>query len=424
VKNFPNQLNDPEKFRAWLDGIEGLRAAGDDPSDDGVLGAEAARRGIYRLGGAGSLRARLAAERRKPPSNQGTRTTAREMRRTLVELGFLDDALQRTRTGKALMASSPGSEQEKSIWREALLSLSLADDDGNVSHPILILLRLIGERAIYYRDGMELALEAKDDSHSEFRRMLRMIDLSADDRRTALGISKTQQDNARKIFPALAEFSGLIERQSRQHPYTLTELGKLAVGASLEVSGPPPPLRRIRRRRRPFKRAAGALARGTAARRRRRARGRRREMTSEEQAAAEQLLHERTDRHEDLVDCVISTLPSSYPWGEDPRSFDLLADPGSTRNLLLFEMKTLDEVDEATQTRRAIGQLLFYEGTVVADGWPGRRVDRVVVFEAAVSDYLRDLLQRLGIAAVWCDAEGLHALNSGGRRLVRQLTSE
>ena len=86
--------------------------------------------------------------------------------------------------------------------------------------------------------------------------------------------------------------------------------------------------------------------------------------TPEEQAAAEQLLYERTDRHEDLVDCVLDKLPDAFTKWEDPPSYDLLADRGGRTDLLLIEAKTLPG-RQATQVRRAIGQLLFYEGTVI-----------------------------------------------------------
>ncbi len=62
--------------------------------------------------------------------------------------------------------------------------------------------------------------------------------------------------------------------------------------------------------------------------------------------------------------------PGFRSW-EDPFAYDLVTDTGSG-NLLLFEMKSL-EWDEATQTRRAIGQLLFYEGVVLPRGLAGPR---------------------------------------------------
>jgi hypothetical protein len=83
-------------------------------------------------------------------------------------------------------------------------------------------------------------------------------------------------------------------------------------------------------------------------------------------------------------------------------------------------MKTL-ESDEVSQTRRAVGQLLFYEKVVVPQKWPARKVLSAAVFEAPISEDLCGFLQAVGIGSIWCDEEGLHALNRAGRRIVKVL---
>jgi hypothetical protein len=413
LKNFPNQFNDPLKFRGSMEVIRDLHAKGKDPNDDVVLGIELARQKVYHLTGEGPLRQRLAAERRKPRSAQGTQTCARETRRTLFELGFVDAASRLTKSGRDLLKAPLRGEVEKQLWRKALLTLALDDGKGNVSHPVLVLLQLLEGWPIDNRDGMELALEARDDGKAEMRRMLRLAKLPSEERRKKLGISEAQQNNARKIFPALAVHAGLIERQSRRHPYTLTQLGKLAVGSGREVR--PGAARAVRRR------GAG----GFSSTPRRRRKGRRpsppkspRTATPEEQAAREQLLYERTDRHEDLLDRVIDCLPAKFKDYEDRSSYDLVADRGRKHELLLFEIKTL-EADEASQARRAVGQLLFYDRVVIPQAWPGRKTLPAAVFETAIPDYLTEFLQAVRIGAMWCDENGLHAQNALGRRIAK-----
>jgi hypothetical protein len=422
MKNFPNQFNDPQKFREALEAIEGLRDSGD-ASDDGELGAELARRGIYGLSGTGTLAQRLKAERSKKPSNQGTRTAAREMRRTLIALGLLDSSLSISPSGRALLAAAPESSEERAIWRHALVGLQLGEG-RSVSHPVLVLLSLVEAREIHHRDGMELALEARDDSAHELKRLLSLIDQPSEERRATLGVSKTTQDNARKIFPRLAEHAGLIERGSRSDPWLLTELGRNALASAIGgAAAPPPPQKRSAAgRRAAFRSAKRSLGRGPVKRSPappKPPRAPRSQPTPEEQAAADQLLYERTTRHEALVDCVLSRLPSKSASWEDGRSYDLVVDLGPGP-LLLFEMKTL-ELDEATQVRRAIGQLIFYEGVVLAREWPARKVQKIAAFESPLPDYLADLLEANAIAAIWCDAAGLHPLNSRGKRVAGQL---
>jgi hypothetical protein len=420
MKNFPNQFSDPKKFRESLEAIDALRSSSG-ADDDGELGAELARRGIYGLKGRGTLKQRLDAELRKKPSNQGTRTAAREMRRTLLALGLLEPSLSITPMGQALLGESPGSKRERAIWRQALVALQLGEGQS-ASHPVLVLLHLIAERDIYERDGLELALEARDDSSHELERLLALIDKPSEQRRIQLRISKAQQNNARKVFPRLAEYAGLIERNSKRDPWALTELGRNALANAIGGTTLPLPPQKRSAKKPPagFRGAKRSLGRGPV--KRKRARPRRTPSsrpTPEEQAAADQLLYERTARHEALIDCVLLRLPSKSESWEDSLSYDLVVDLGSDP-LLLFEMKTL-ELDEATQTRRAIGQLIFYEGVVLAQEWPQRKVERTAVFESPVHDYLANLLQKNAIAAIWCDASGLHPLNAGGDRAIKRL---
>jgi hypothetical protein len=418
VKNFPNQFNDPKKFRKALESIRDLRAEGKDPYDEVVLGTEFARRGIYKLGGRGSFTQRLAAERRKPDSSQGTKTVARETRTTLIHLDFINSAMELTKSGNALLASKPFGEEEKGLWRTALLSLHLEDDrTGETFHPVVILLRLVEQWPFVHRDGMELALEARNDSRTELRRLLQLVKIPSEARLEKLGIKKSQQNNARKIFPALAEHADLIERRSSRHPYTLTGFGKQAVGASGELRQLPRrdvssnsrsvPLRSVPRQRRKGQRSSRPAPHKI--------------LTPAEQIAAEQLLYERTSRHEDLVDLVMTHLPAGRKAPVDDRfSFDLLVDPGGDRDLLLLEMKTL-EADAVSQTRRAVGQLLFYEKVMVPQTWPSRRARPAAVFESAIPEHLSAFLQAVGIGSIWCDEHSLHPLNKAGRRIVKAL---
>jgi hypothetical protein len=415
VKNFPNQFNKPRKFRVSIEAIRDLLAKSKDPTDDVVLGAELARRGIGRPRGKGTLRQLLAAERRKPQKSQGTQACAKETRRTLTDLGFIDSTSRLTKFGRDFLKTPPQSAEEKRLWRKALLDLPLSDEKGNVSHPVLVLLQLVESWPIDNRDGMELALEAKDDGNAEMRRMLRLAKLSSEERRKKLGISKHQQANARKIFPTLAIHAGLIERQSKRHPYTLTQLGKIAIESGHEAGPSPSPV------------VAKRGAQRFSAPPQRRRRGRRpprpaspRTLTPEELAAREQLLYERTDRHEALVDRVIGCLSSKFKDYDDRSSYDLVADRGGRHELLLFEMKTL-EADEVSQARRAVGQLLFYDRVVIPRKWPGRKAALAAVFEAAISDYLAEFLQTVRIGAMWCDEGGLHAQNAVAKRILKGL---
>src|SRR5919197_36850 len=88
-------------------------------------------------------------------------------------------------------------------------------DEGELSHPIRILLRLVADNEIVERQGAELALEARDDTHAEYRRISALVGLPEAERITQLGTTEYQFANARKILPAFAEQGTLKHRTSQ-----------------------------------------------------------------------------------------------------------------------------------------------------------------------------------------------------------------
>ena len=156
MKNFPHQYNDLRKLRATLETVHALNEAGQDAEDDGVLGYALARgrvygfRGLDYSGTASSVEARvedrIADDEKKPTGKQGARTAAREMRRTLRYLGWLeDDGTDLTPAGDALLDTAEGSDEEQILMQQAIASIAVADRDGHISHPVQVLLRLIDE---------------------------------------------------------------------------------------------------------------------------------------------------------------------------------------------------------------------------------------------------------------------------------------
>ena len=70
--------------------------------------------------------------------------------------------------------------------QQAIASIAVADRDGRISHPVQVLLKLVDEVDLDSRSGMELALEAVDDSVGEFRRVAALAELDEDARVAAL----------------------------------------------------------------------------------------------------------------------------------------------------------------------------------------------------------------------------------------------
>jgi hypothetical protein len=411
MKNFPHQYNDFAKLRATLETIRDLNEQGADVGDDGVLGYELARRGIYTFRGPElPLEDRIALEQTKPSGNQGPRTAAREMRRTLLYLGWLNWSWRITEEGLDFLATVAGSEPELLKWQGALLNLAVGEE-GELSHPIRILLRLVADNEIVERQGAELALEARDDTHAEYRRISALVGLPEAERIRQLGTTEYQVANARKILPAFAEQANLIHRTSQTTPYTLTEAGRAALGEGFDARAVEiRPAARAKRRRRvagaPRRVRAGDVAtpaagdpEGWTA------------LSPEEQIAATRLRFERTTRHQELVRALLVLLDADdIELYEDSSSYDVLHIPTEPAVITIFEVKTL-ETDELTQTRLAVGQLFSYEHLNVRPRWEGRDVRHAVVYERAVDEGLTEFLDAISIAAFSLVDGQLNALN-------------
>jgi hypothetical protein len=431
VKNFPHQYNDLRKLRSTLEIVRDLRDAGSDADDDGILGYELARRRVYGFRGFDytgddaavdeRLASRIVEEQAKPSGKQGARTAAREMRRTLRYLGWLDQAGEVTPAGEAVLASVEGSDEELILMQQAIASIAVEDRDGHRSHPVQILLRLIDDVALYSRDGMELALEAKDDSTVEFRRIVELAGLADADRERALkalGWTASQLANAVKILPAFAQQSGLITADGTGQ-IILTDAGRRAVGrAGGNIATPPPgerPPRRVRRRSTAV-RTRNAKQVGQP---RRLLAAERRVLTPEEQARAAELLYERTERHQELVrDFAQACVPAEF--FEDAAAYDLVVDLDSVAPVVLTEVKTIAG-DAESQLRSAVGQLTYYEYFAVRNDFPGRDVRKLAVVDDHGSGELADYLQANGIGLIARVDGKFVALNELGEDLATDL---
>ncbi len=302
------------------------------------------------------------------------------------------------------------------MWQDAILGLELPDGAGNLSHPICILLRLVDSFGQLQREDMALVLEAVDDSQAEFQRIVALVPASTAMNQGTLQVSAAQFANSIKILPALAEQAGLITHLAAADPYSLTAAGQVALQACLGngpigivavAPQPPPgggapapvvhPVRTLPNN--PTLPTAIPQPGGGV-------------LTPQQQQAAMRLRFERTARHQRAVKQLADQLRPGLDLFEGTSSFDVVAVREAQPNdeLVLVEVKTLD-ADEITQTRLAVGQLLYYEHTAVAMRWAGRAVLKAVVFDGLISADLRAFLEWLGIGAFRVAVGVLEPLN-------------
>lgn len=434
MKNFPHQHNQLSKLRATLEIIRDLNDSGLDPRDDGVLGDELARRQIHRFrkfdytireGLDKRITAQLAIEHKKSKSNQGTRTAARENRKTLRHLGWLEvNNTQLTAAGTALLATEPESAEELAIAQPAVAQIATTDSANNLSHPVLHLLTLIDNIPFFESDGydrMELALEAKDDSEEEYRRIAQLALMPKSDRYEYLfanGATLNKIDNAKKILPAFAMATKLMFIAGNGQ-YALTEVGKQFlkqepashVSPSMKESHNQSTIRVTTVSETTDPSQVGHSRQSSAATRR--------ALSGAEQQASAALLFERTEQHQILVRNTAKHC-GNRKFREDAASYDLLIESESNSPLDLIEAKTIDN-DSRRQIRTAIGQLLDYEHLVVAPTFPNREIIKSIVVDKRIEQQLIEFLETLKIGLLLVSEENITPLNKTGQGTADRL---
>lgn len=416
VKNYPNQASTFSRIRRTLAVIRDLNDQAKDASSSDVLGYACAIAGVYTFryldvttATDAEVRDRIAEERQKPIADQGALTFARELRRTLRDMGWIDVNATVTEKGQQLLGSQPTTADEQGLLVEGLLSIE-ATHKGDVSphHPVATMLRLLAESESHHRDGLELALEPEDDSDAEFRRVRAMYRLPREQRIAALGISNFQRANAVKVFPTLAVAAGLVVEDGDGY-FSLSQEGWNIIG---QAASPTMTKKAIAKRGR--RTTVGKLVTSTTIAKRRATRPPR-TLSPQEQARAAHKLAERTAGHQALVSRMAERIGDGHgEFFEDPFSYDMLWVPHDTlRAAILFEMKTVtDEADAHARVRHAVGQLSYYEYFHAAPRLEGRSILRCAVFDAEVPAELRDYLTHELVAAVvlavGAPAEGLN----------------
>jgi len=428
MKNYPNQASSFERVRGTLATVRDVVASGRDPLDDGVLGYEAARNGVYTFRGLdpdpaqADLEARIALEREKPSGSQGARTFARELRRTLSDLGWLDEDALLTTSGEELLTTGDGSIEEQVLLVEGLLRITVASRDtpDEIHHPVHTLLRLLAHRPSHSRVGLELALEPRDDSEEELNRVLALYDLTEEDRAAALGVSQHQRANAVKIFPTLARYAGLVV-EDEDRTYALSQDGWQAIGQEPADAG------RDIARNRGRRTTVGRLVSPSTIATSRTNRALPRVLSPDEQQMAAGRLLTRTNEHQLLVSRMAQHLPADGgQLFEDEFSYDMLWIPNDADSAIcLFEMKTVTgDVDAYARARDALGQLKYYAYFKVGAPAESRGVELYFVANERIPDAICDFFTTENVGVIVArTGEPAFSLNLNGERFLDRLRS-
>jgi hypothetical protein len=407
MKGFPNQIADLTKLAKGMACLTRLVDAGANAKDDGVFGQALVRSGVAGTGHTPRpietyIREQLAKDR----SSQGFRTTARGLRELYRLMGFIDDSgpdIDITRLGRraATFANSPLEGEQVNFWRRVIRDLTHTDNQG-VSHPYLVLLRLVARRPGITRAMCALALEAKNDSPGELDRIVALAGASETAVIRQIGATKSNWDNAKKMLPKFAEQLKDIIRSGD----TFTIADSPGHADSVDTTEIP---RRARAQRDSGVRAprnsravtstsigrAGTVDRSDEV-----------EIPLEVDPAAVaegiRLRRDRLSRHNRIVQKLAEKLESGgAQLYEDP--FDILA-LVATQGILV-EVKTLDgtKEDERDRVRDALSQLLYYEGFVTEPIAGDAPIRKVACFEKKITTPHSTWLNGQGIAILWIE---------------------
>jgi len=404
MKNIPHQINDLGKLHSALQVFRELARAGADLHDDGAVGQAMARRGVYTFRNRTlSLDEALATEAQKPRQSQGTRTFARDIRRFFLLLGYLEaqpnGKVEVSDLGEHLVGVGNDTPEARQIWRTALRTMSVMDEHGNASHPYVILLRLAASREGIDPPRLALALEARDDSDEELRRILNLA--ASDDWMIALkdaGATGTMIANATKVLPGLARqlndiqtVAGRVRLSGQRHGFAPDHPAGRSESGTEGVE-------RWRRNHRQVGVDEIARAPVTPA-----DAPDTREYADPRETA--EIRRSRSVRHQRLVrDFARALSARGFDLLEDP--YDILALRAGTPSVLL-EAKTLsgDAADEVARVREALAQIFYYERFDVPAAQRAAGILRVALFERPVRAEHRVFLESLGVLTVWRDGD-------------------
>ena len=402
MRNFPHQVNQIHKIKGVLQVVWQLVTDGRDVGDDGILGYAIARTGIYPFRNLPSpstqeLEEVISREKGKPPSNQGPRTFARDLRRTLLLLGFLENiepSIWRVTSygQRVLELPDPPDPEATALWTDAVVNLSLPDPSiGTVIHPARNMLRIVSFKPGVEKRWLAFALDMLDDSDAELDRVLALQRLSFRVALGSIGAGQYTAANAVKILPSFLEQLGLMSIQGGT--CTLTPSGLALISATQALASEQRFITRQAHRGRtitepadiPEHTSVSGRIRGT-----------------EEQLHSMALLDERTSQHQQLVREIVTLLKMSKQVSEIRTSddaFDVLAFSGAMPEILLIEAKTLRN-DAIIQSRIALGQLLFYEFFDIRPIAEGRSIRKVVVFDSEPGQQAREFLTAYDVACL------------------------
>ena len=392
MKNFPHQFNNLDKLFNSLQIIQELISE-NLPITDTNFGERLTREGIYTFRDKHlSIDEYLLQESRKPASNRGYLTVSRDIRRLfeLLKLINLDEDKNAILTSYGNELLSLTNEDDKILlWKKLFWDLELEGSDGEISHPYRILIWLVNKYPSIDTSNLMLALEAENDSEEEYSRISALVGVSFDDIVSSIGTTTSMARNAVKILPAIAEQLGdIVRNNNNAFPVKETTITEEDISSTIIN-----PKIFTQRTITPYwETSADSIAKKPEF-----------NQISDvniDLTSAIKIRQQRLEEHQNIVR-TLASMHADLNYNLFEGKFDCLCI--KSNECLLYEVKTLSSTlsDLETQTIKAVGQLKYYNFSIVKKKMEYDSVKEFLVFSKEPSLDIIEFCENIGIQVIW-----------------------
>lgn len=395
MKNIPHQFVQIDKFYRALITVRELIEE-EIPLRDENLGERLLRNQVIFPNTPGqTIEDYLIEQSANTPANRGYYTAGRETRRFFELLGLLTVAGDKSAylSPIAITLLATNSESIRlSIWRDSILRMGVEGNDGEISHPYRILLKLVQDNPGLETKKLMLALDAENDSPEEYQRILNLSHLTFEEIIEELNVTIHKARNAVKILPSLAEQLGDIERrENRTFPVghiviTEDEISTEIPEESTNRDGVPySQFRQVTSEsiaRDPIFNNASSV--------------------SIDLAESIRIRQNRLAQHQEIVR-QLGLLCEENGFDLYEGKFDCLSTIED--NAIVFEVKTiLDSMsDQEKQTVKGVGQLKYYNFSIVRKQMGYENTKEVLVYSQKPKDSLIEFCNSENISISWLE---------------------
>lgn len=402
MKNFPHQFNNLEKLYDAL-AIAKQLTENNQALTDRNYGEALTRAKIYTYRDKTlSVDDFLEKEQQKTPSNRGSHTVARDIRRLFELMNFINISSDKKATFNPIaeqFLQSKLPEERHVIWRNSMFDLTLKDADNNASHPYRILLKLVNNFPGIETKKLMLALAAKDDSDKEFERISKLSELDIEEIIEKIGTSKSMAANAVKVLPGIAEqLDDIVRISNRAYPVSkiiITEDEILTEGLTEKQRSTHRKVTAAEIAKDPIFKVTSSL--------------------NIDITDAIKKRQERLAEHQEIVR-LLALLHEKCGFQLFEGKFDCLAVKGDLA--LLYEVKTILEnaYDQEKQTVKGFGQLKYYRFSIVEKEMGLSNIRELLVFSRKPRINIIEFCVAENIAVIWRTGNTFQIYNIQNKR--------